>query len=417
MIPGLLPGFTSGLAGDIIIDSYTAATNDRFTNDLSFIAQPYDFSGVGLNGAGRWGTLVSGNVILSANHYIPAVGSDLVFHQGNDPAGETAVRTIIHGRRIGTSDLWIGILEDPVPAGYTPFSFADEIIPDANAFAESSLANATVFMLGRSPENRTPPEDMAVGLNVLNDWIEEVTAAGTTDQALIAYEDLPGDDNFLTYEALLQTGDSGGPLFRDVGGVLTLVGINWFIGETDIDPRPVFLEARKLSGFSYVGNYATAIASAIHAFSVDASAGYIAWMESAFGGETDWSLTGPAIDFDRDGVINFVEYAFLLDPASGSQPAPVAGTTLSVEGTSFSGGLVKVREDPGLQYWVRVGNDLAGWTAVPLSFDGTLWTSSDPAVVIVHEAADQGGGQWLLTLRDPVTLSPGTRRFLRVGVR
>jgi hypothetical protein len=98
---------------------------------------------------------------------------------------------------------------------------------------------------------------MAIGRNTIDNWFSSVTVYNndgttTTDNALTAYNNVTGDTNFLTDEAQLQIGDSGAPMMVENAGSLTLVGINWFI-TNDINGDPL------LSGFSYVGNYASAI--------------------------------------------------------------------------------------------------------------------------------------------------------------
>ena len=53
----------------------------------------------------------------------------------------------------------------------------------------------------------------------------------------------------------MQTGDSGAPMMVENSGSLTLVGINWFIGDSNNN---------SLNGFSY-GNYSGEIESFINA--------------------------------------------------------------------------------------------------------------------------------------------------------
>lgn len=95
-------------------------------------------------------------------------------------------------------------------------------------------------------------QDMAIGRNKLDSFATNQEVNGTTDHALIAYNNVTGESNFLTDEARLQTGDSGAPMMVEDAGSLTLVGINWFIG-TDTNGDPL------LNGFSYVGNYSSDI--------------------------------------------------------------------------------------------------------------------------------------------------------------
>ena len=409
----LLAGLSVGAA--ISIDGFSTTTNDRFANDPAFIADAYDLSGIGINESGRWGTLLSGTVVISAWHYFPAVGSIMTFYRSNDPGGEFVIRQLIAGQRVESTDLWLGVLEDPVPSGYAPLPFTNEPIANANAFAASSHAGQPAFMIGRSPTNFPVTSDLAAGANVLNDWAESVSDSGTVDQAILAYQDLPGDPDYLPYEAYLQGGDSGAPLLRVVDGVLTVIGINWFIGTADIDKRPAFEDLRNLSGFSYVGNYAASIQSAIEAFAVDATAGYIAWMGPALG-TTEWAVAGPALDFDGDGLDNFTEYAFVLDPTSPASVAPVASGSIDSGGSRFLLATFSAREDPDLAYVIEMGSDLDGWSGVQLSFDGA-WSSSDPAALVIQSATGLGDGAWRLSVRETAPLAAGTPRFIRIQAR
>lgn len=396
------------------VDGFTSATNDRFDNDPSFIGSAENFSAVGLDANGRWGTLISSNVFLSANHFRPVNGSVLRYYATNDPAGPFEERTVIAGQRIAASDIWIGILDDPLPPGYAPVALATEAIADEAAFNSSTQVNETAYMFGRSPSGFPVVEDVSVGLNILDYWLESVSVAGSTDQALVAREDISGDPNYLTYEAFVVGGDSGAPLLRDVSGTLTLVGINWFNGSADFDDRPVQEEIRNLSGFSYVGNYASEIQANADAFAVDATAGYITWMGSSFGGATDWTLIGPAIDFDGDGLDNFTEYAFVLDPTTAGSVYGIETGSTEVLGISYLEATFAVQGDGDINYFVRSSGTLVGWSPVSLTFDGSIWTSGDPVALSVIASTNNGDGTWNLTVRDETALSPGNPRFLSI---
>tara|TARA_B110000008_G_scaffold279876_1_gene329263 strand:- start:760 stop:1005 length:246 start_codon:yes stop_codon:yes gene_type:complete len=55
----------------ISIDDYSTTAHDRFANDDTFIADSFDLSGIGIADSGRWLTMVSSNVFLSAHHFFP----------------------------------------------------------------------------------------------------------------------------------------------------------------------------------------------------------------------------------------------------------------------------------------------------------------------------------------------------------
>ncbi|MFT6792261.1 MAG: hypothetical protein ACJAR1_000240 [Rubritalea sp.] len=200
----------------IQIISSTAATNDRFSNDPTFIANNMNLSGVGIDNTGKWATLVSENVFLSANHFKPSNGSVITFYATNDPTGSSITRTVASGQRIGDTDIWVGVLSSSVDSNY--------------AFYDIGLSPSLVqnsYMVGRSVNSYTTTQNIAVGRNVL-DSTATFTVAGATGTAILAtYNETGG----VAYESLVQSGDSGAPMFTtDLSNELTIVGTNWFVG-------------------------------------------------------------------------------------------------------------------------------------------------------------------------------------------
>lgn len=96
-----------------------------------------------------------------------------------------------------------------------------------------------------------------MGRNLIDRWCGSVTVSGTTDSKLVSVVDSSGDASYVTHEAHLQSGDSSAPMFIDDGsGALTMVGINWFIGNDGSDD---------LNDQRYLGNYDTEIQNYIDA--------------------------------------------------------------------------------------------------------------------------------------------------------
>lgn len=241
----------------ISIDDYSTTAHDRFANSSSFIADSFDLSGIGIADSGRWLTMVSPNVFLSADHFSPSNNDSVTFYAGNDPAGTSLTRTVSYSEQIGSSDLRIGYLNQALNADYAYYNIANDSINNLADFSNSPYYNADAYLFGRSPSSFETSQDMAIGRNKLDSFATNQEVNGTTDHALIAYNNVTGDTNFLTDEAQLQTGDSGAPMMVEYAGSLTLVGINWFIG-TDSNNN-------SLNGFSYVGNYSGEIESFINA--------------------------------------------------------------------------------------------------------------------------------------------------------
>lgn len=233
-----------------IIHNYSAPVNDRFANDPSFIAADYDLSGVAMDNAGRWLTMLSPNVFLSAAHLAPAVGSSVTFYAGNDSTGPSMSSTVSFvGQAVAGSDLWIGLISEPLPANYNYYAYATQSIDSSN-WADSPYYMADALVVARSPGSAPVSLDFGVGQNQLDNYFGATVVGGVTGDAMGSIVDAPGAANFLPYELELRPGDSGGPVFVDVDGELTLVAINWFVGTED---------ELTLNGYTYIGNYAAEI--------------------------------------------------------------------------------------------------------------------------------------------------------------
>lgn len=248
----LLPGSLKG----IIIDDFSTETNDRFANDGAFVAGAFNLSGVAFNG--RWITMLSPNVFISANHFAPSAGSSFTFFESNDANGPSVTRTISGtSTQIGNTDIFLGTLNTHLPSSYTYYSIATESIsstPGPNSFNSSVYNGANAYVLGRSPTTWPTAQNIAVGRNKLDRFFSNIEVDSESGDAIGATINETGDANYVTFEAQLQPGDSGGPLFvEDGSGTLALVGINWFTGSSSAGDE--------LFGAAYLGNYSTEINS------------------------------------------------------------------------------------------------------------------------------------------------------------
>lgn len=288
------------MLADILINGYTHATNDRFTNSASFIAGAFDLSGVGQTDggtsgvAGRWATAISRNVIISANHYRPPINGSIYFYGGNDPGATPVTRHVVSGMRIGSTDLYVGLLNQPLPSQINHYNFTSEALsgtePDAmgNIFIENagSLQDRNAWLFGKSPfnhnldpnDNRTSYNDQAVGRNRITGYSENVPFNGNLDKdSLIMWYDAVGTTDFVPYEARYRSGDSGGALFIDINGELMIVGVNSFL----LDDGAGNILA---SGATYVGNQAALIQAYINANAVPepGTAGFSLFIATVF---------------------------------------------------------------------------------------------------------------------------------------
>lgn len=252
----------------ISIQNFTAATNDRFGDAPGFIAAAYDWSGVGRSADGKWVTMISPNVFLSARHFHPGspgtgIGQSVLFHPGNDPSATPVTRTIAGVQQVGSTDLWLGYLSSPVPASIATYAISTTVLSGAS-FGTSPLANAPAFMSGISPTTGDygsyPPTNQAVGTNRIEGFQSGVTVSGFTGDVLLMVQNQAGDAGFTrtTYEAQLAGGDSGSPLMTLSAGKLVVSGIAWAVGTLDIDPGPGVTN-RPGTIYTYTGNYAPTI--------------------------------------------------------------------------------------------------------------------------------------------------------------
>jgi len=247
----------------ILIDGFSSAKNDRFANTTDFIAAGFDLSGIAVDDDGHWLAMISPNIYLSANHYHSAAGASVTFYASNDPVGSSVTRTISSlGQQIGSSDLWIGAISQPLPAGFAYYDFATQDIGTATDFTGSPLKGENAYMFGRSETETWPTsQDVAVGRNILDLW-------GSPDR-VGATKDSFGTAHYVEHEARLDPGDSGGGMFvHDGSGGLTLVGINWGFSTLTMEGVTTYR-----SWFTYVGNYDAEIGAFLDTHPVPEPAG------------------------------------------------------------------------------------------------------------------------------------------------
>lgn len=246
---GLIAFSTSVVLSDMVIDGFSDAHNDRFTNSASFVGVNYDFSGVARNG--RWGALISPNVMLTATHY--TISGNVNFYPGNDPGQAPIQRTVVGGQQVGSSDLWAVVLDAPVPASIQVYQFANQelsyvpAIPPGIAIESAGVfQDELAFMMGISQTaHGSAAIDQSVGQNVISGYAEDVPFLGFNDNDSIILEyDNPG----ISFESYVQSGDSGAPLFVVRNGQLLLLGVNSFQLTGD--------NGYRASGITYTGNLA-----------------------------------------------------------------------------------------------------------------------------------------------------------------
>ena len=213
---------------DIQINGYTDATNDRFSNDPSFIVAGFNLSGVGQTENREWATAISRNVVISAAHLAP-VGK-VYFFPGNDPSATPVIRNIASGTKVSQTDLYLAVLDAPLPASIMHYEVASEsLVGTPGTLTSAGVYQGTnAYMFGLSPKFYPVfYTEQAVGRNRINGYVENLSFAGNTDNDMLVLRyDSAGDPDYVQYESHIVGGDSGAPLFADVGGTLRVLGVN-----------------------------------------------------------------------------------------------------------------------------------------------------------------------------------------------
>jgi len=232
------------------LESYNANSHHRYTNHPDFIGSANDWSGVGIenSGAHRWATMISSTYFISAEHAAPTVGSDIVFHTDNNPAGSTVTREVMSITQVGTSDLVIGKLSSAPGPTISIYAVAADPTT-AGGFSSSVYSDQLAFVVGR--DTGTSTTSFRVGRNEL-DGFGTFSDAPTLGDAITFDDDRFSAESLGADEAFLISGDSGAPLFVTSGDDLVLTGINWFAIPASGDDLPY-------SGSTFVPNYITEI--------------------------------------------------------------------------------------------------------------------------------------------------------------
>lgn len=210
----------------LALQEFDADSHHRFANSSEFIGAPYNWSGVARASNGRWLTMISETYFITANHVYPADGNSVIFHEDNDPTGDTIERTVLNTTRIGDTDIRIGRLNASPGPTIAIYGIASNTTNEAN-FASSAYANREAFVVGLNDTGSNTTQ-FRVGRNIL-DGFDDAYDDSALGPAITFNDDrgtilsLGADESYLDY------GDSAAPMFITSGGQLVLVGTNWDI--------------------------------------------------------------------------------------------------------------------------------------------------------------------------------------------
>lgn len=207
----------------LVLRSYDASKHLRFLNfpsnpshNSQFIHAAYDLTGVGWHSifSPRQLTMVSPLHFVGANHYKPGLGATIRFlsSDGNIHNFTVASQTAITNDSGQSSDLFIGTLNTPIPAGnninYYPYlnlSFDLQYY-----FKQLIVLGAT----GRGGEG-----------SIQSIQNSSVSGLNTTRVLRFRYTAASGDDA----DCYFESGDSGSPVFVEQNGAPAIVGTNSYV--------------------------------------------------------------------------------------------------------------------------------------------------------------------------------------------
>ena len=137
--------------------------------------------------------------------------------------------------------------------------------------------------------------------------------------------------------------------------------------------------------------------------------GYASWADGQFTpGDVAGGLTGPTADFDGDGLLNLLEYAFGTNPKTADPSGIVADVTANKMSISFPCNTACT----DITYTVQSSSTLAGWSDIAASTGGAVALP----IGSLSTVSDSGGGLRTVMVTDSADIPAGGRRFLRIRV-
>lgn len=245
------------------------------------------------------GTVIAPRFFITAKHV--AGGSGVFRYRGTD---YQVVRRIDDPR----SDLTICEVAGTFPAFAPLYPHDDEIGRRFVVVGRGSRRGAEIMVDGRVRGWLWAVDDH------VQRWGENSATRLFSGGAGTEYLFAPFDLNDGPNEAHLSRGDSGGAIFLNDGGVWKLAGINYGV-DGPFYTAPT--SASRVDGALFDANRLYRSNDGVSFSLIEAAApvptGFYATRISS---KRAWihSVVDPAGDFDRDGVMNLLEYAFHLDP-------------------------------------------------------------------------------------------------------
>jgi len=346
-----------------LVSTHLDLTNGAIL-DLNF-SKPVSIGGLAFGGAAQPGGTYGTSTTTPAPDYVddihftgsgtlyvittPTTPADPTATAGNDAIGLswTAV-TGATGYSVKRSETAGG----PYTEIATPFtvSYTDKTVSNGTSYFYIVAATNTAGVSSYTAEVNATPAPLNPALSTVVASLAAVPADGSTPSTItVTLKDGLNLPVASKQVSLGQVSGSGSPVITPPWGITNGAGVVTFTVSSTTGGTDVF-EATDVSDSSVIPQRATV------AFEIVVGADYAAWAA----GYLPADVSNPAADTDGDGLSNFQEYAFGLNPVSGASANPI-----SVPLDKTNGTFTYTRRDPtltGITYSVLTSTDLQTWS-------------------------------------------------------
>jgi hypothetical protein len=130
----------------------------------------------------------------------------------------------------------------------------------------------------------------------------------------------------------------------------------------------------------------------------------------------NYARLAPDLDYDGDGKSNRYEYIFAQNLVSEEEENPETLATMQVDDEEFVCLEISLRkDDPLIEYWVKISDDLTNWTKIPIEWNGSTWVSSDPGLIDILLLENNPDGTTRIQVVNKPALKPYQPRFVKMG--
>lgn len=372
-------------------------------------ASPWN-SAMGYDGAG---TLISPRHLLFATHYTPATGSAIAFV---DHDNQVVTRTLVNRRRIGSTDITIGVLDADVPNSITYYPLVSYV--DVQRYLGDS--HVPVIRLNKSDTVYIQDLSFISGSSIGTKASSGGRAPYTTS-GMVSGDS--GNPNFAVIgDQLVLLGahytansfPNTGNYIAEINAAMSTLGGGYQVTQPDLSAYALYvppaipnqsmsvpeqasagtvvgaLRVDGVNGMSTLHNFQITAGDPNNAFSMDGNTGVITVNRPAildYQLLQSFALTVSVQDSDDPPTVatGTVNVALSFDPALPHLPVAVHGAYAWHE-----------RAGSGVRGWAGIGASAQGSELVAVDIDGgVVWTSPDAGVTWMQQVALGTGGYWV----------------------